>query len=159
MAEWAQNATTVAGASNGISGSNLNLLYHPYGIDIVDDNTLYISDAANDRVVLVQFNSAIATAIIGQDSQSNMFTFNSPTGIFVTRTSIYVMDTYNFRVQKWSRNLSDPVTVTGTLDVNGNSTDMKTISRSFDVSLELKKWHERCHGGRDWHQKDLMLTN
>jgi hypothetical protein len=104
MAEWAQNATTVAGASNGISGSNLNLLYHPYGIDIVDDNTLYISDAANDRVISVQFNSAIATAIIGQDSQSNMFTFNSPTGIFVTRTSIYVMDTYNFRVQKWSRN-------------------------------------------------------
>jgi sugar lactone lactonase YvrE len=46
------------------------------------------------------------------------------------------MDTLNFRVQKWSRNLSNPVTVAGILGVNGTSTNMTTLSRSFGVFVD-----------------------
>ncbi len=135
-AQWAQSATTVAGAADGTNGSSLNLLYHPYGITIVDDETLYIGDRNNNRVVLVQLNSTTAPAVIGQGSTSNMYTLYGPTGTFVTRTSIYIMDTLNFRVQKWSRNLSNPVTVAGILGVNGTSMNMTTLSRSFGVFVD-----------------------
>ncbi len=135
-AQWAQKATTVAGAANGASGSSLNLLNRPYGITIVDDNTLYICDAYNNRVVLVQLNSTTATAVIGQGSTSNMYTLYYPTSIFVTRTWIYIMDTWNFRVQKWSRNLSNPVTVAGIFGVYGISTNTRTFYRGFGVFVD-----------------------
>jgi sugar lactone lactonase YvrE len=52
--KWAQNATfgtTVAGNSNGISGSTPYLLYHPFDIAIDhEENCLYVSDTANGRI-------------------------------------------------------------------------------------------------------------
>jgi sugar lactone lactonase YvrE len=135
-AQWAQNAATVAGAADGTGGSSLSLLNLPYGITIVDDNTLYVCDAYNNRVVLVQLNSTTATAVIGQGSTSNMYTLNYPTDIFVTRTMIYITDSLNYRVQKWSRNLSNPVTVAGIFGVKGISTDMTTLSRCFALFVD-----------------------
>src|SRR5690242_4550837 len=104
-AQWAQDATTVAGAANGKNGSSIDMLSGPFGIYIADDDTLYVADTSNNRVVLIQKNSSKVIAVIGQGTQSDMFTFFRPTDIFVIRTSIYVMDTGNFRVQKWSENL------------------------------------------------------
>ncbi len=135
-AQWAQNATTVAGAANGTNGSSLNMLYQPFGATIDDDNTLYIADTSNNRVVLVQSNSTTAIAVIGQGSTSNMYTLNYPTGIFVTQTSIYVLDAWNYRVQKWLRNLSNPVTVAGVKGVNGNSTNNAAFSTSVGLFVD-----------------------
>ena len=118
----------------------------------------------NNRVVSIAPNSTTAIRVIGDRSQSNMFTFNGPSDVFVTRTSIYVMDTGNFRVQKWSRNFSNPVTVAGISRKHGSATGMNKISNAFNlfvdnygnlfvsdyVSMELNKRHQwdRCGWNR-----------
>jgi DNA-binding beta-propeller fold protein YncE len=51
-ARWNQNGTTIAGNQNGLSGSNLSMLRYPTSIHINRfDNTLYVGDSANKRVI------------------------------------------------------------------------------------------------------------
>ena len=133
---WAQNGITVAGLANGTSGSSFDELSYNFGVYCADDNVLYIADYGNNRVVLVAPNSTTAIDVIGQGSQSDMFTFYGPSDVFVTRTSIYIMDTWNFRVQMWTRNLSDPVTVAGLEGVRGNSTNMMALSDSYNLFVD-----------------------
>jgi hypothetical protein len=85
-AQWSQNAITVAGSINGTSGSSLDLLNRNLGLYIADDDTLYIADSNNNRIVLIQSNSTTAVAVIGQGFQSNMTTFNYPIDVFVTQS-------------------------------------------------------------------------
>jgi hypothetical protein len=49
-AQWKQNGTIIAG---GLRGSSLTELNFPYGIfvDINQDNTLYVADSGNERVI------------------------------------------------------------------------------------------------------------
>ncbi|CAF4789702.1 unnamed protein product, partial [Rotaria sp. Silwood1] len=48
-AKWTQNGITVAGG-NG-EGSEINQLKCPYGLYVDDDQTIYIADWYNDRIV------------------------------------------------------------------------------------------------------------
>ena len=134
-ARWNQNGNTVAGAANGAHGSALNRLSDNFGIYFADD-ILYIADEGNNRIVLIARNSTTAVRVIGRDSQSDMFTFNYPNDVFVTRTSIYVMDTWNFRVQKWSKDLNDAVTDAGVSGVNGSSNNMATLSDAYNLFVD-----------------------
>ena len=135
---WVQNGITVAGAgaANGESGSSFNRLSRYTGIYCADDDILYIADPSNNRIVLIASNSTTAMALMGQQSQSDTFTFSSPYDVFVTRTSIYVMDTGNFRVQKWSRDLSNATTAAGFLRQPGDSTNMKTFSFAYNLFVD-----------------------
>ena len=112
------------------------MLKDNFGVFCADDNILYVADYLNNRVVLFAPNSTTAIRVIGNQSQSDMFTFNRPSDVFVTRTSIYVMDTWNFRVQKWSRNFSDPVTVAGISGKNGSSTDMNRFANAYNLFVD-----------------------
>ena len=141
-AYWAQNASTVAGYANGTAGSSLNSLDASWGISISSDDTLYITDSNNHRIVVVPLSStrSVSTFGFGPGNSSNQLYY--PNDVFVTDTAVYVMDSSNFRVQKWSRNGTNPMTVPGTssltdsyflfVDKYGNlyvslSTDSKVI--------------------------------
>ena len=132
-ARWNQNGITIAGTTDGTSGSSLNILNHNYGLYYADD-IVYVADTFNNRMVLIGSNPTTATRVIGGPSQPNMF--NRPTDVFVTRASIYVMDTWNFRVQKWSKDFFDPVTVAGIPAKRGNSTDMTMLSNAQDLFVD-----------------------
>ena len=133
-ARWAQHGVTVAGAANGTRGSSLDRLHENYGVFCADNDILYIADIRNDRIVLIAPNSTTAIRIIGGSAQLNMF--KTPCDVFVTRRSIYVMDTWNFRVQKWARNFFSPYTVAGITDVNGSSTDMTKLSNAHHFFVD-----------------------
>ena len=45
-------------------------------------------------------------------------------------------DTWNFRVQKWSRNLSNPVTVAGISRIDGSATDVNRISDAYNLFVD-----------------------
>ncbi|CAF3167354.1 unnamed protein product, partial [Rotaria sp. Silwood2] len=47
---WDENGVTIAGAQNGESGQNLGRLYDPRDL-IVDDENMYVSDTANQRLL------------------------------------------------------------------------------------------------------------
>ena len=134
IAQWAQNGNTVAGAANGMNGFSLNRLRRNVGIFYADDDLLYIADYLNNRLVLIAPNSTTAIRVIGPGPQPGLL--NQPAHVFVTRTSIYVMDTYNFRVQKMSRNLSSIMTVAGISGVNGNSATTAALSYSYFLFVD-----------------------
>lgn len=135
-AQWAENATTVAGSANGTQGSSLNMLNLPTGITIDDDNTLYIADTGNHRVVLASLNSIIRTVDTRQGSQPYTLMVDGVLGIYVTRTSIYITDSLNCRVQQWPKNLTNPMTVAGVAGVSGNPTSITTISQSHGLFVD-----------------------
>lgn len=80
------------------SGSSPDKLYQNHDLFWADNDILYIADAWNNRIVLIGPNSTTAIRTIGGSSQPDLFA--TPADVFVTRTSIYVMDSGNFRVQK-----------------------------------------------------------
>ena len=133
-ARWNQTGITVAGAADGTNGSALNTLYGNYGIYWADNGILYIADGWNNRIILIAPYSTTAIAIVGGYSQYDVF--RVPTDVFVTRSSIYVMDTGNFRVRKWSRDSFDQVTVAGITGVNGIPIDMTRLSNAHHLFVD-----------------------
>ena len=132
-ARWAKNAITVAGAANGTNGSSLNRLSSNFGV-FWADGILYVADTSNNRIVLIAPNSTTAIAVVGVSSQPQ--SFRVPTDVFVTATSIYVMDTWNFRVEKWSKDFFDSETVAGILGKNGSSTDMTMLASAQNLFID-----------------------
>jgi hypothetical protein len=96
-ARWKPNDITMASTTDGTGGSSFNILSQSYGLSY-DDDILYVADAYNNRIVLIGSNPNTATRIIDRLSQPNMF--SKPTDVFVPRTSIYIMDTWHFTIQK-----------------------------------------------------------
>ena len=133
---WSSNATTVAGSSATAAGAGNSSLSYNQGIQIVDNNTLYVADRGNHRVVVIRPNSTTAVAIFGTGSGTNANQFNQPTDIFVTTTSIYVLDAANYRVQIWPRNGSNGTTVAGITGSAGNSTTNNTFGLSYGIFLD-----------------------
>ena len=133
-AQWVQNGITVAGSATGESGSSLNRLRRNVGVYCADDDILYIADANNNRTILIALSSTTALAVAGGAAQPYMLSF--PTDLFVTRTSVYVMDTGNFRVLKWSRDFVDPVTVAGISGVKGDAANMMALSNSYNLFVD-----------------------
>ena len=79
-------------------------------------------------------NSTRAIRIIGPGFSFKQF--RSPADVFVTRTSIYIMDAWDYTVQKWSRNLTTAVIVAGISGVNATRTSMTTFSGSYNLFVD-----------------------
>ena len=118
QASWDENGVTVAGWANVTAGSTLSQLNGPFGISITRNNVLRISDTRNHRIVVVQLSSTTYVSIIGSGPGSKSNRFNSLYDLFVTNTSIYVIDEENHRVQKLTLSGSDPSTVPGLTGLN-----------------------------------------
>ena len=105
---------------------------------MADNNTLYIADRGNNRVVLIQPGSNTAVAILGTGSAgAGAGQFSQPNDVFVTNTSIYVLDTGNFRVQMWPRNGSNGTTVAGITGSVGTSASLTTFGASYGIFLDI----------------------
>ena len=105
-------------------------------MQIVDNDTLYIADRYNHRVVIIAPNSTTAAATFGSfGTASNQF--NEPADVFVTNTSIYVLDSLNYRVQMWPRNGLNATTVAGVLGSVGNTSSNSTFGLSSGISVDI----------------------
>ena len=112
-ASWTQNATTIAGNTNGVSGSSNNALNNPCGITISNNDILYIADYNNNRVVVMNLTSSTLMRIFGSGPNSSIGQFNEPVDVFLIGTSLYVLDGQNDRIQKWSINGTNPSILPG----------------------------------------------
>jgi sugar lactone lactonase YvrE len=139
-ATWAQNATTVAGHVDGSNGTSISSLYDPHGITISNDSILYITDNGNNRVVMVDLISSTVIGTIGSGPGSGISQFSWPYDVFITATSLYVVDSYNNRTQKWSLNGTNPSTVlrVGSLGTN----DYMFIDKYGNIYLNLYAYHK-----------------
>ena len=135
-ARWTQFPVTVAGSPMAASGNGSSTLYLNQGIRMVDNNTLYIADKGNHRIVIIQPNSTNATAIIGSGPGTASNQFREPTDLFVTNASIYVLDALNYRVQMWPRDGSNATTVAGITGSVGNSSSTTTFGYSYGIYVD-----------------------
>ena len=133
---WITDANTVAGSAAGTLGTGPAALYYSLGIQIVDNTTLFIVDCYNHRVVVIQPGSSNATFILGSGAGPISSQFNQPSDIFVTSTSVYVLDTMNYRVQRWSRNGVNGTTVAGITSSVGTAASNNTFGVSYGIYVD-----------------------
>ncbi|CAF2793861.1 unnamed protein product [Rotaria sp. Silwood2] len=119
-AKWAQNGVTVAGG-NG-KGGELNQLSSPFGIYVDDDQTVYIAESGNDRVVEWKSGAKSGQVAAGGNGKGNRANqLNSPVDVIFDKEtdSLIISDQLNLRVLRWSRQ---------------NRTNGETIIENIDCS-------------------------
>ncbi|CAF2968897.1 unnamed protein product [Rotaria sp. Silwood2] len=100
----AQNTKTVAGGY-GLGHAN-NELCFPYGLFIYDDQTIFIADWGNHRIVqwrIGDMNGQVVAGGHGQGHELNQL--NCPTDVLIDKqtNSLVISDRGNRRVLRWSR--------------------------------------------------------
>jgi len=98
--------TLVAGNVNGINGDTSVLLSGPSTVILDPLGNVYVSDSSNNRVqsfLLNQINGSTLAGITGINGSANNL-LDYPLGItFDAQLNLYVADSGNQRVQKFSR--------------------------------------------------------
>ncbi len=102
--EWIRNGITVAGG-NGI-GSALNQLSDPWSVCVNDDQTIYVADRSNHRIVEWK-SGAVSGQIVaggnGQGFQDNQL--NRPVDVIIDKENdcLIICDYGNKRIVRWPR--------------------------------------------------------
>ncbi|CAF5175715.1 unnamed protein product, partial [Rotaria sp. Silwood1] len=103
-ATWSQNGLTVAGG-NGI-GSETNQLYFPWGLYVDDDQTIYVADCWNHRIVEWKSGATNGKVVAGGNEQGNgAHQLCYPYDVIIDKESdsLIISDYENNRVVRWPR--------------------------------------------------------
>jgi sugar lactone lactonase YvrE len=98
---WKPKGITVAGG-NG-SGSELHQLCNPQGLYVDDNQTVYIADENNHRIVGWKRYVTSGYLVAGLSKGKRADQFNDPRYVIGNKQAdgILISDTYNARVMKW----------------------------------------------------------
>jgi len=122
------NTTGAFYAGNGTASSALNRLNSPTALFLTPDDTLYITDSSNYRVLSYLPNATSGIIVAGNGTRGNSSTQLQSTARFLyvdENRTIYVADTNNHRVLRWERDAT-----TGTV-VAGNGTSGKNTTQLY----------------------------
>ncbi|CAF3756313.1 unnamed protein product [Rotaria sp. Silwood1] len=103
-AKWIQNGVTIAGGDWG--GSEMNQFYGPSGLCVDDDQTVYIADCNNHRIVELKCGATIGRVVAGGNGEgNNPYQLNCPRDVIIDkeRDSLIICDYNNKRVVRWPR--------------------------------------------------------
>jgi sugar lactone lactonase YvrE len=103
-ARWIQNGVTVAGGNGW--GNELNQLARPLCIYVDNDQTVYVSDHFNHRIVEWKNGSTDGRVVAGGNGQGNQNNqLDGPLKMIIDEVtdSLIICDYYNKRVVRWSR--------------------------------------------------------
>ncbi len=104
LAKWLQNGLTVAGG-NG-QGNGTNQLSSSYGLYVDDDQTVYVADQWNHRIVQWKSGATSGQVVAGGNGQgSGTHQLSNPQDVIVDkeRDSLIICDRWNKRVVRWPR--------------------------------------------------------
>ena len=76
-AVWNLNATTVAGSSQGTSGSTPALLSQPYDVFVDGNGTIYVTDTLNSRIHKWLPGASTGITVAGGSSGTGLNQFNN----------------------------------------------------------------------------------
>jgi sugar lactone lactonase YvrE len=128
--KWKQFGVTIAGRNH--KGSQLNQFSFPGGIFLDDDDqTIYIADQENHRIVEWKLNATNGQIIAGGNGPGNqMNQLNKPADVILDQetNSLIIADSENRRVMRWARQsitngeilISDIDCIGLTMDKNGS---------------------------------------
>ncbi|CAF1397354.1 unnamed protein product [Rotaria magnacalcarata] len=103
-AKWTQDGGTIAGSSEQDSG--VNQLNKPYGLYVDDDQTVFIADTWNHRIVEWKSGATSGQAVAGGNGPGNQPNqLNRPVDVLVDKDtdSLIICSRGNQRVVRWSR--------------------------------------------------------
>ncbi|CAF4491969.1 unnamed protein product, partial [Rotaria sp. Silwood2] len=124
-ARWQQNGLTVAGG-NG-KGNGINQLSNPWGLYVDDDQTIYVADGWNHRIVEWKWGATSGQVVAGGNGQgSGAHQFSCPFDAIVDkeRDSLIISDYSNKRVVRWPRrNGTSGETIISNIDCLGLTMD------------------------------------
>ncbi|CAF5035595.1 unnamed protein product, partial [Rotaria sp. Silwood1] len=101
-AKWTQNGITVAGG-NG-RGSGINKLSLPWGLYVDDDQTIYVADRANHRIMEWKSGATNQKVVAGGYGYGNgTHHLRHPLDVIIDkeRDSLIISDWRNRRVVRW----------------------------------------------------------
>ena len=95
--------TTVAGVTGSL-GSSFSQLYYPTAISVTSNQTMYIIDSSNYRVLKWQLGDPIGYVVAGGHGNGGAFTqIGASYGMFVDAYyNIYISEQSNHRVTFWT---------------------------------------------------------
>ncbi|CAF4505423.1 unnamed protein product, partial [Rotaria sp. Silwood2] len=127
------NGTIVAGG-NG-TGVGLNQLNGPGYILVDQQQTVYMSDLYNDRVMKWNKGAREGIVVVGDEGQGNALTqLSSPNGLFVdTLGTIFVADSMNARVMRWPKGAKQGTVIVGG---NGEGTEANQFYKLRGLSFD-----------------------
>ncbi|CAF5099768.1 unnamed protein product, partial [Rotaria sp. Silwood1] len=128
-ARWQQNGITVAGGNR--QGNGINQLSDPYGLYVDHDQTIYVADQSNHRIVEWKRGATSGQVIAGGNGQgSGDHQLDNPEDVIIDkeRDSLIICDYSNRRVVRWPRRngtsgetiISNILCVGLTMDENGS---------------------------------------
>jgi sugar lactone lactonase YvrE len=98
-------------------GTASNHLDYPIGIVLDSSDALYVADARNNRVQMLLLGNTAAMTVAGDSSGivgSTATLLDYPNDVAVdSNDNVYVVDTYNNRIQLWYVNASSGITIAG----------------------------------------------
>ncbi|CAF4674417.1 unnamed protein product [Rotaria sp. Silwood1] len=140
-ATWATNGITVAGGKG--FGSNLDQLADPYGIFLDTNDTIYVADRSNHRIVTWEQGASIGQLAAGVKWETNRnMLLNMPQDVVVDRDgTMYITDGGNWRVQRWPRGAQEGETMVDKIQAVGiGQDDEGSIYVSEYANGRLTKW-------------------
>ncbi|CAF1276616.1 unnamed protein product [Rotaria sp. Silwood1] len=102
--KWIQNGVTLAGG-NG-QGSEMNQLHYAQGLCVDEDQTIYIADGSNHRIVEWKYGATTGRVVAGGNGQGNgPDQLDNPSDVIIDkdRACLIICDRGNKRVVRWPR--------------------------------------------------------
>ncbi|CAF1221260.1 unnamed protein product [Adineta steineri] len=133
MDDYNNEGIIVAGG-NG-EGHKLNQLYHPTFIFVDEDQSIYVSDENNHRVMKWTKDAKEGTVVAGGNGKGrNLNQLWSPEGVVVDDLGqIYVADLWNDRVIRWCEGKEEGEIVVGG---NGKGNQSNQLNHPFGLSFD-----------------------
>ncbi|CAF1537025.1 unnamed protein product [Adineta ricciae] len=141
-----KQGTLVAGG-NG-RGIELNQFVGPTFIFVDDDQSIYVSDLWNHRVMKWRKDANEGIVVAGGNGDGNQLNqLNGPLGIIVDDCgNIYVADRGNDRIMRWSEGAKEGEIIVGG---NGRGNELNQLSYPIGLSFDIEGNLYVADGGND----------
>ena len=141
--KWIQNGLTVAGG--GGAGDRLNQLHFPYGVYVDDDQTIYVADSDNHRIVEWKCganNGQVVAGGNGIGNKNNQLHNPITVSVDTEKNNLIICDWSNSRIMQWPRrNGTNGQTINSSMDSFGLSTDDNNYLYTSDQGRhEVRRW-------------------
>ncbi|CAF4432424.1 unnamed protein product [Rotaria sp. Silwood2] len=144
-ARWQQNGITVAGGNR--QGNGINQLSYTLGLYVDDDQTVYVADISNHRIVEWKWGATSGQVVVGGNGQgSGAHQLSNPLDVIVDkeRDSLIICDGWNGRVVRWPRrNGTSGETIISNIDCVGLTMDENGSLYVTDVGKDEVRRYRR----------------
>jgi DNA-binding beta-propeller fold protein YncE len=132
---------SVVAGSGHTAGSTLKYLESPYGVQVDSQRNVIVADRANHRVMFWPPNATNGTLLVGLGRIDNSsMGLNYPSGIALDELNsfLYVADTRNHRIQRYSLNGTWPCNGTTVAGGNGAGSGSNQLNQPNYIRLSNK---------------------